>query len=140
MQPIVINSRVTVPASAMALHTARSSGPGGQNVNKVSSKVELRVALGGIIGLSPEQRRRLAARAESRLGEDGCWIATSQRTRSQVQNLEDARAKVRALVESALVAPRPRVPTKPTRASKVRRLDSKRHLAEKKQGRRQKDD
>jgi len=122
------------------MHAVRAAGPGGQNVNKVSSKVELRVALDGIVGLSPEQHRRLVIKAASLMDEDGNILVTSQLTRSQLQNLEDARQKVRALIESALVAPRKRIATKPTRASKRRRLDSKRRLSEKKQNRRSRDD
>src|SRR6185295_11754565 len=114
-----------VEENALRMHAVRASGPGGQNVNKVSSKVELRVDLEGVVGLTEPQRRRLRARVAGRLDEEGCLIVVSQLTRSQARNLEDAREKVRVLVEGALAAPRPRIPTKPTRASKTRRLDSK---------------
>jgi ribosome-associated protein len=127
---------VWVEEHALRMHAVRASGPGGQNVNKVSSKVELRVDLDGVVGLTEPQRRRLGARAEGRLDEDGRLIVVSQLTRSQARNLEDAREKVRALIESALAAPRPRIPTKPSRASKARRLDTKRRQSEKKQSRR----
>jgi len=140
MEAIRVTPRVWVEASAIRMHAVRSAGPGGQNVNKVSSKVELRVDLDGVVGLSPEQRRRLDVRAARYLDDAGCLVVTSQRTRSQAQNLEDARAKVRLLVEGALVAPRRRIATKPTRASKARRLDSKRRLSEKKESRRSRDD
>jgi len=140
MEAIQVTARVRVEESAIRMHAVRASGPGGQNVNKVSSKVELRVDLQGVVGLSPEQRRRLDASVASRLDDEGHLVVTSQLTRSQVLNLKDAREKVRALVEAALVAPRRRIPTKPSRASKVRRLDSKRRLSEKKEGRRTRGD
>jgi ribosome-associated protein len=140
MEAIQVSARVRVEESAIRMHAVRASGPGGQNVNKVSSKVELRVDLQGIVGLSPEQRRRLDASVASRLDDEGHLVVTSQLTRSQVLNLKDAREKVRALVEAALVAPRRRIPTKPSRASKARRLDSKRRLSEKKEGRRTRGD
>lgn len=140
MDPIVVTEQVQVPASAVTFHAARASGPGGQNVNKVSSKVELRVDLDAIVGLDAAQRRRLFAAARSKLDEDGLLLVTSQVTRSQLQNLEDARGKVRALVESALSAPKRRIKTKPTRASKMRRLDAKRKNSDKKRARRDVED
>ena len=140
MEPIRVTPRVWVEENAIRMHAVRASGPGGQNVNKVSSKVELRVDLNGIVGLSPEQRRRLNASVASRLDDEGRLVVVSQLTRSQVLNLKDAREKVQALVEAALTAPRRRIPTKPSRASKARRLDSKRRLSEKKEGRRTRDD
>jgi len=137
MSRLAVAQGVWVEEQALRMHAVRASGPGGQNVNKVSSKVELRVDLDGVVGLTEPQRRRLRARAQGRLDEDGHLIVVSQLTRSQARNLEDAREKVRALIESALAAPRPRIPTKPSRASKARRLDSKRRQSEKKQSRRE---
>ncbi len=135
MEPIAVSSRVVVPATALTLHTARSGGPGGQNVNKVSSKVELRVDLGAVEGLSPDQLRRLRVLSAGRIDREGRLVVTSQRSRSQFDNLDDAREKVRSIVASALVAPKRRIPTKPSRAAKARRLDSKRRQSEKKTNR-----
>jgi ribosome-associated protein len=135
MEPIDVTERVQVPPRALSFHATRSGGPGGQNVNKVSSKVDLRVDLAAVVGLTPEQRRRLMQAAASRLDEDGQFVVTSQLTRSQPQNLEDAREKVRALIAGALVAPKRRVPTKPSRASKRRRLDDKKRNGDKKRAR-----
>jgi ribosome-associated protein len=140
MEPIQVTPRVWVEEGAIRMHAVRASGPGGQNVNKVSSKVELRVDLGGVVGLTGPQRQRLHVAAARHVDEDGHLVVVSQKTRSQVQNLDDAREKVRALVAGALIAPVRRIPTKPTRASKARRLDTKRRQSKKKEGRRSQDD
>lgn len=140
MDPIVVTSRVVIPAAALTFRAVRASGPGGQNVNKVSSKVELRVDLDAIVGLVPEQRRRLESLARRRLDASGGLVVASQLTRSQAQNLDDARDKIRALVESALIAPKARRPTKPSRAAKARRVEEKRLHARKKESRRMRDE
>jgi ribosome-associated protein len=124
-EPIVVTSGVVVPAAALSLHTSRSSGPGGQNVNKVASKVELRVDLDRVEGLAEEARARLRSLAEGRLDSEGRLLVVSQRTRDQHRNLEDAREKVRALVHRSLIRPRPRRPTRVTPAAKARRLAEK---------------
>ncbi len=136
MDPIVVSPRVVVPASAVAFHAARASGPGGQNVNKVSSKVELRVVLDEIAGLTLAERRRLDVIVKDRLDDEGRLLVTSQRTRSQPQNLDDARGKIRELVALALVAPRRRIATKPSKAQRRRRLDEKKRQGQKKRERR----
>jgi ribosome-associated protein len=134
-EPIVVASGVVVPAAALSLHTSRSSGPGGQNVNKVASKVELRVDLDRVEGLADEARARLRSLAEGRLDSEGRLLVVSQRTRDQHRNLEDAREKVRALVHRALIRPRPRRPTRVTAAAKARRLAEKKRRATHKRGR-----
>lgn len=140
METIIVTARVVIPASALSFRAVRASGPGGQNVNKVSSKVELRVSLDGILGLSPAQRRRLETLARARLDGLGGLVVASQRTRSQVQNLDDAREKIRALVEQSLELPKPRKATKPSRAARVRRLERKRIHSQKKESRRSQPD
>jgi ribosome-associated protein len=134
-EPIVVASGVVVPAAALSLHTSRSSGPGGQNVNKVASKVELRVDLDRVEGLAEEARARLRSLAEGRLDSEGRLLVVSQRTRDQHRNLEDAREKVRALVHRALIRPRPRRPTRVTAAAKARRLAEKKRRGTHKRGR-----
>ena len=134
-KPIRVLAGVVVPASALSLRAVRSSGPGGQNVNKVASKVELRVDLGRVEGLTEAQRERLAALAEPRRGADGLVVVTSQRTREQFRNLEDAREKVRALVAKALAEPRRRRATRPTAASRLKRRRLKGARSARKRGR-----
>ena len=127
MEPLLVRTGIEIPADAMTMQAARSSGPGGQNVNKVASKVELRVDLAGISGLDFASRSRLAALVRTRLDAEGRLLIVSQLTRDQRQNLEDAREKVRALVLAALVAPKPRRKTRPTKGSVERRIAEKKH-------------
>jgi ribosome-associated protein len=135
-EPLLIRPGVVVPAEAMEMHAVRSSGAGGQNVNKVSSKVELRVDVSRIVGLDEGARDRLLALARGSLDANLCLLVTSQRTRDQRMNLQDARDKVRALVLRALERPRPRRKTRPTRASVERRIEHKKQRARLKAARR----
>jgi ribosome-associated protein len=139
LEPIVVRPGVVIRSEAMSFRAVRASGPGGQNVNKVSSKVELRVDISLIGGLDEGARSRLAALCAASLDADGRLIVLSQLTRDQRRNLEDARDKVRVLVERALVRPRPRRPTRPSRGSVERRLQDKRRRAKTKAVRRDDD-
>lgn len=96
-------------------------------MNKVASKVELRVDLGAIVGIHPEALARLRALCNNQLDAEGKLLVVSQLTRDQHRNVEDAREKVRALVRQALVRPVPRRKTKPTRGSVERRIKEKKH-------------
>lgn len=138
--PIFVRPGVVVPADALTMRAVRASGPGGQNVNKVASKVELHVDLARVVGLAPDARQRLFAACAGRLDAEGRLFVVSQKTRDQARNLEDARERVRALVAAALERPRPRRPTAPTRSSRERRLAAKKHRAHLKRSRGGRDD
>jgi ribosome-associated protein len=135
IEPIVVD-RVVLPAADLSWSAVRASGPGGQNVNKVSSKVVLRFDLARTRALDAQTRARLRAIAGARVDGEGVLTVTSQRTRDQQRNLEDAREKLADLVRRALVRETPRRPTRPTSGAKRRRLDDKRRNSMKKASRR----
>jgi ribosome-associated protein len=136
VQDIVVNPRLTIPGSELSIQFARAGGPGGQNVNKVSSKVDLRWNPATSVALGEDDRTWLLQRLRSRLTADGTLIVTSTKTRDQIQNRDDATSKLALIVRAALDRPKPRRATKPSRASKRRRVADKRHHAEIKRGRR----
>ena len=133
--PLYVDPRVTIPAGELTWTAVRSGGPGGQNVNKVASKVELRFDLPNTRAMPPDVKARLRVIAAGKLDAEGRILLTSQRTRDQVKNLADAREKLSELIVRALFVPKPRRATKPSRGSKERRLEGKRHDAVKKAGR-----
>ncbi len=135
MDDLRVNATVTLPARELSFRAVRSGGPGGQNVNKVASKVDLRFDLAGSAALTGTQKTRLRALAKSRLDPDGAIQIVAEDTRDQQQNLELARERLAALVRAALVVPKRRKPTKPTRGSRERRLAEKKRTSDKKRDR-----
>ncbi len=136
MNPIPVRGTVVVPAEALSMKAVRASGPGGQNVNKVSSKVQLRVDLAAIEGLDYDARARLLVLAENKLDAAGHLLVMSQTSRDQPKNLDEAREKVRLLVEAALVVPKRRKKTRPGPGAIERRIKEKKHRSTTKQNRR----
>jgi ribosome-associated protein len=133
--PLVINDKVTLPGHDIEWTAVRASGPGGQNVNKVSSKIELSFDFEDSVALSEPVKTRLRVIAKNSLDAEGRLFVTSQKTRDQAKNLSDAREKVREIILKALVVPKTRKPTKPTKGSKTRRLVAKKKVGAKKAAR-----
>jgi ribosome-associated protein len=118
---------MTIPPTALTFRFIRASGPGGQNVNKVASAVQLRCDLKAWPALPERVRARLRTLAGRRLTDDDVIVITAQRFRTQEQNRRDALERFEALVRQARIEPKTRKPTRPTRASKERRLEAKQH-------------
>lgn len=132
---LVVDQRLTIPGSDLTWTASRSSGPGGQNVNKVATKVTLRFDLRGTNALSQAQKSRLRKLAGRRMDAEGALLVTAQAERSQKQNLARARDGLRRLILKALPTPKRRVATKPTRAAQRRRLEQKRQRSQRKKSR-----
>src|SRR3982750_2178194 len=122
---LVVRPGIEIPDSELEVTAIRSAGPGGQNVNKVASAVQLRFALDRSAALREDVKARLRSFAGQRLTDAGEILITARSHRSQEQNRREAEERLRDLVLRALVAPKKRVATKPSRASKERRLEAK---------------
>jgi ribosome-associated protein len=130
-----ITDTLAIPDDELTERFVRASGPGGQNVNKVATAVELRFDIARSSALPEPVRERLLAKRDRRVTGEGVLVLNAQRFRTQERNREDARTRLAAFIASGLKAPTPRVATKPTRASKQRRLNAKRERSTIKQGR-----
>jgi ribosome-associated protein len=133
---LIVSPGLQIPLSEIEFSFARSSGPGGQNVNKVNSKAWLRWPVLASPSLPPAVRERFLAKYGSRVTADGDLLLASQRHRDQGRNVADCLEKLRAMLFEAARPPVRRKKTKPSRGSITRRLEGKRQKSRKKQGRR----
>lgn len=138
--PIVVTPSVIIPDTELALSFARSGGPGGQNVNKVSSKAVLRWRVLETTVLPPDAKQRLLEALGSRITNDGELVISCDETRDQAQNVSIAEGRIASFVKAALVRPKTRHKTKPTRGSVRRRLKAKTVRSETKKNRQLRDD
>jgi len=120
-----IDGQLAIPDDELVEKFVRAAGPGGQNVNKVASAVELRFDVAGSRALPEPLRERLLARRDRRLTDDGVLVIQANRFRDQSKNRDDARARLADIVRAAQVVPKRRIATRPTRASKERRIEAK---------------
>jgi ribosome-associated protein len=132
---LVISPDISIPDDELGERFVRASGPGGQNVNKVSTAVELRFDIANSPSLPEPLRARLLARRDRRLTDAGVLVISAQRFRTQDRNRDDARTRLVVFIEAGLHVPKPRVATRPTRGSKERRLTEKKVRAKVKRGR-----
>ncbi len=129
---IRISSDIIIEEDELSWEFVRSGGPGGQNVNKVATAVQLRFDVAGSASLPPDVKDRLKRIAGRRMTAEGVLIIRAQRFRSQERNRVDARERLQEIITEAVRKPRPRIRTRPSSSSRIQRLESKRRMAAKK--------
>lgn len=132
---VFVNGSLSIPRDELDVRVSRSSGAGGQHVNKTSSRVEIFWNIDKSRAVTAEQRARLLDKLASRLTSDGSVRVVASDTRSQTRNRELAEQRLAELVARSLIIPRKRKPTKPSKAAKEARLEAKRHQSSKKRER-----
>ncbi len=133
---LIIDSQTIIPAEELSVTFARSSGPGGQNVNKVNSKAILRWRVADTDAISAEVRSRFLQRFASRVNQAGEILISSEKYRDQGRNISDCHEKLRQLIQTVLSPPRKRKITKPTKSSVEKRLANKKERSQRKKSRR----
>ena len=136
VREVRVGPGLVIPASALDIRFSRSGGPGGQNVNKVETRAEVRFHLAASPLLGEEDRRRAMAKLATRLTKEGWLPVACDRTRHRERNLNEALERMGEILRAALVRPRRRRPTRPTKGSKERRLGEKKRRSEITRGRR----
>ncbi|MGI8980340.1 MAG: alternative ribosome rescue aminoacyl-tRNA hydrolase ArfB [Pirellulaceae bacterium] len=132
---LTITPTLTIPDDDLRFRFSRSSGPGGQNVNKVSSKATLHFSVRNSPSLPPGVRARFVEKFGSRLTNDGDVVITSQESRDQPKNIESCLEKLRLMILEVLHPPKKRRATKPSKGSKIRRVEAKKRRSQVKEGR-----
>ncbi len=125
-----ITPTLSIPDNELTITFVRASGPGGQNVNKVATAVQLRFNVRNSPSLAEDVKARLVKLAGNRMTQDGVLVIEAKRYRSQEQNRSDAELRLTVLIQKALIMPKRRRPTRPTAASRVRRVQAKKIRAE----------
>ncbi len=133
--PLIVNARIQIPRDELKMTFVRSSGPGGQNVNKVNTKVLMRWDITTTTRLTQDVRQRFLAQFPRRVAADGYVSITSQRFRDQSKNVGDCLEKLRQMILAVVEPPKRRKATRPTRSAVEGRLKQKREVSQKKQGR-----
>lgn len=135
-EPLVVNECLQIPAELLSYDFSRSGGPGGQHVNKTDTRVRLTFDLAADTAIPPAAKERLKRQQAAWLTQEGALVLSSDTHRSRPRNVQEVQERLAEAIRKALVRPKPRIPTKPSKGAKRRRLDAKRRRSEVKSSRR----